>query len=404
MTVVFWSVALALTAAAVLMLWWPLRGRGALARATPTPEGLNLAVYRDQLAELEADLQRGVLDAAQYEAARIDLERGVLATSESAAPAASEARTPASRLAVALVLLVPMAAVPLYIGLGAGSESLQPERFAAADDHPTDLEQMVESLRVRLAENPGEVGGWVMMGRSLSVMGRYEEAAGAYAQALSLGADRDVDTLADYADVLAVLQGRWLGGRPLSLIERALALDPRHEKSLWLAGTAAYQLSDYRTARDYWGRLAMLLPPGSESARTVQENLREVSRLLGEAPPPVPQAARIEGRVAVAPALGGDIGPGDTVFIIARAVGGTQAPVAVLGRPAAELPFDFVLDDSTAMMPELGLSSVDLVEVTARVSRTGQTKPMPGDLHSARALRVSPASGERIQLLLDERL
>jgi hypothetical protein len=56
------------------------------------------------------------------------------------------------------------------------------------------------------------------------------------------------------------------------------------------------------------------------------------------------------------------------------------------------------------MMPELGLSSVDLVEVTARVSRTGQTKPMPGDLHSARALRVSPASGERIQLLLDERL
>lgn len=285
----FWTIAALLIAAALLFVLPPLLGRRD-GQQGPTQKALNIAVYRDQLAELEADLRNGNLDQAQFEQARSDLQRSLLETAGDApASVAASAGKAQGRWVVFVVgVALPLFASGLYMVLGGGAAALDPKQLAAGlngESHMGSVEDMIVSLQKRLESKPDNPAGWAMLARSLYVVGRHAEAGDAYARAIESGAGDEPDVLAGYADVLALQQGRVLAGKPMELLARALQIDPDHQKSLWLAGTGAYQAKDFRTARDYWRRLAALLPPGSEDAQTMQANLAELDKLMaGEAP------------------------------------------------------------------------------------------------------------------------
>jgi cytochrome c-type biogenesis protein CcmH len=257
------------------------------------------------------------------------------------------------------------------------------------------LEGMVERLALRLRQQPGDAEGWAMLGRSYAVLGRFPEAMAAYRQLIALR-PRDAQAHADYADVLASAHGGELLGEPQRLIEQALALDPDNLKALALAGSAALRRGDMAAARGHWERALSLAEPGSELALEFQAMI--ASTRSGQA---AAALAEIRGRVTLAPALNARAAPDDTLFVFARAAQGTPMPLAILRKKVRDLPLEFSLDDSLAMSPALrlsGLSGTAQVIVGARISRSGQALPQPGDLQVLSAPLAVGTRGVELQI------
>lgn len=378
---VFLLVAIAMIAVAVGCVLVPLLARHT--RAGPAPGAVNLAVLRDQLSELEADVARGVLSPERYEQARADLERRALEEAQSEPAPESSPRPASAWTAAVLAAGIPVGAVVFYLVVGSPA-ALFPPPEAGHEMTQEKVERMVAGLAQRLEQAPNDPEGWRVLGRSYSVMGRYPEAARAYERAAALTPD-DAALLADYADALAMAQGRSMAGKPLELVNRALAIDADQWKALALAGTAALERKDYAQAIAHWERLRRVLPPGSGMEQSVEAGLAEARALAGAKPAPAPKATaaasgKISGRVSLVPGLAPRVAPTDTVFVFARAVSGPPMPLAVLRKQVRDLPAEFTLDDSMAMTPSLKLSDFQEVIVGARVSRSGSATVQSGDL------------------------
>ena len=319
-----------------------------------------------------------------------------------------------------LFIALPLCAIALYavIGNPAGL-AVQPAPAAAQADVSDDaVDAMLATLAKRLetpsADPATDLQGWTMLARAQAGLQRFADADRAYARALAL-APRDAQLLADRADVLAMLQDQRTAGEPEQLIARALQIDPQNLKALALAGSAAFERKDLVAARSYWQRARERAPDGSAFAAGLDRSLAEAGATgadvvavadanAGAAPataaaPAATATARITGRVTLAPALIARTAPGDTVFVFARAAEGPRMPLAIVRRSVADLPFDFTLDDSSAMSPQMKLSGAMRVIVGARVSRSGNAMPQAGDLRGESG--AMGASGEGVRLVID---
>lgn len=268
--------------------------------------------------------------------------------------------------------------------------------------------QLTQGLAERLATQPNDADGWAMLARSYNVLGRYEEAVKAYRQATAL-IKSDPQLLADFADALAMTQNRSLSGEPAALIKRALTIDAHNLKALYLAGTEAFERKAYREALGHWEQLQKSGPPDSEFVTQVSGAIDEARALLGVPPASAkPVAATgslatagvmsIRGRVSLSAEMVTRVRPDDTVFVFARPADGGRMPVAIVRKTVRDLPFDFVLDDSTAMTPQNRLSTQTRVLVSARVSATGQAMPQSGDVEAAALSLVPGATDVRLEL------
>jgi cytochrome c-type biogenesis protein CcmH len=402
--ILFWLIGAALAGIALFFVLRPLVSGG---RASAVSRNnANLAIYRDQLRELDADLAAGKLAQADYARSRAELEARLLEDVAEAPPHAP--RREGRIAAVAAGIAIPVGALALYLLVGS------PGAILRESEHATDAQQveaMVQRLAARLRETPDDVDGWRLLGRSYTVLRRYAEAADAYAKAAAR-APRDAQLLADFADVLAMARGQTLEGEPEKLVLRALEIDPKNLKALALAGTAAFERRDYAGAARHWGRMLPLVPPGSEDAEQIKANVEEArarAAAAGQKPPPQQQLAQqkqaaqkrdaLRGTVRISPKLKDQVQPDETVFIFARAEKGPPMPLAVLRAKVRELPLAFSLDDSMAMAPELKLSSFDRVIVTARVSKAGGATAQPGDLQGSSAPVGNRAAS--VEVLID---
>lgn len=269
---------------------------------------------------------------------------------------------------------------------------------------------MISELAEHLNKNPADVQGWTMLARAYAYQHQYPDAVRAYTKAVAL-TPKDARLLADLADTMAMANGQRLDGEPLKLIERALQIDPNDMKALALAGTAAFDHQEYAKAVGYWERALKVAPPNDvEFARTLRSSLDEARQLAGgkgasAAPAPIDgqtvasavasESARassapaasaagpggsVRGKVSLAAGLAAKAQPGDTVFVFARAAQGPRVPLALLRRQVKDLPFEFALDDTMAMMPEYTLSKYAPVIIGARISRSGDAIAAAGDL------------------------
>ena len=388
----FWLAGAALAAVALGLVLRPfLRRKSA---APVSRRDANVSIYRDQRRELDADLKNGLLAPADYERSRRELEARAL---EDAARPDSAPATPARRaLAWGLGAGIPAFALALYLVIGS------PGALSPIDDmHAVtvqQLESMVERLAAKLRENPDDVDGWKLLGRSYAVLGRYPESADAYAKA-AVRAPRDAQLLADFADVLAMARGQILDGEPEKLVNRALELDPGNLKALALSGTAAYARKDFARAAAQWEKMLALVPPDGEDARAIRENVQEARKLAG-APSKEAGAPRKElrGKVALSPKVKAQAAPDDTVFIFARALDGPPMPLAVKRVKVRELPVAFALDDSMAMAPGLTISAHPRVVIVARISRSGGPTAQPGDLQGSSGPVANDAQGVSVTI------
>jgi cytochrome c-type biogenesis protein CcmH len=307
---------------------------------------------------------------------------------------------------VAIAGILPIAAVLLYLTLGDPGALGLPKRGFAGDDSSkqpsaADIETMVTRLAERLEKEPNNADGWAMLARSYYVMQRYPEAVRAYERLVKL-VPQEAGVLADYADALAMRNGRKISGRPLELVQEALRLEPNQPKALAMAGTEAFDRNDFRLAVEYWEKLRAVVPADSELGQNIESSIAEARARGGlgagapaaasapqapATPPPATPAApaattaaTVQGTVRLAPALAARAAPTDTVFVFARASEGPRVPLAVLRLQAKDLPAKFVLDDSLAMAPQFRLSAFKSVLVGARVSKSGGATASAGDL------------------------
>lgn len=232
-----------------------------------------------------------------------------------------------------------------------------------------------------------------MLGRVHRALGRFDESAEALGKALALS--RDDNLSIERAEVLAQKNGGSFAGEPWSIIQRVLTADPHHLNALFLAGSAAYAEMNFQTALRYWERAREVVPADSPDAPELDRAIAEARNKLGlpaippkaaNAPAEAPASSKvalaassISGRVTLVKELQGLVAATDTVFVYATPVTGSRMPVAIVRTTADKLPFDFVLDDSSAMTPTAKLSGMDEVTVRVRISKSGQAVAQPGD-------------------------
>ncbi len=393
--IAFAAAAAALVLAALAFLLPPLLRR--MRSPELTAEGSNLAVLRDQLRELDADLARGVVAPDQHAVARSELERRVLEEGAGAAATSPAGRGTGRLPAVVLVLALPAAAAGLYAWLG-NPAALDPvTRMGMTAEEAENRRKMIElanKLAARMQEKPDDPKGWMMLGRAWQMLGRFPDSVRAYEKAVLL-APADDEVLLEYAEAGAMAQDGRLDGKPLLAVLQVLKRQPDNQKALAMAGSAALQNNDWKEAIGFLERLRRQIPGDSEFAKAVDAGIAEARAELAKPAGGGAAAAGagVEVGVELAAALAGKSSPEDTVFIFARAAEGPRMPLAILRKRASDLPAAFALDDSMAMAPGMNLSAFPQVVVGARVSKSGNATPQSGDLEGSSAPVKPGASG-----------
>lgn len=372
----------------------------------PAQHTANAAIYQQQLADLQLDYETGKLTESAWTQAQDELTRRLLQETEDS-PVAAVPAAPSRALITAMLLgvLLPVGAVTTYLTLGQPG-ALDLPSVASADTNPApELQTMADSLARKLATEGGSVQRWVMLARTYRTLAQYDKALPAYTQAVSAGGDEDVQL--ERAEVLAVLHDGNFQGEPLQVIERILRENPNHYHALLLAGSAAYAGEQYQRALNYWQKAKVQLQAGDGDVEELNQAIAKAEEKLGPGPrqrPVAPSSAHatLGGRVELGDLAKGQVTANDTVFIYAVATQGPRTPVAILRTTVSQLPMSFVLDDSTAMNAEHKLSAQSAVWLKARVSKSGEAMPKPGDwLGTLGPLTPGTAN---LHLVINERL
>lgn len=348
---------------------------------------------------LDDALAAGVITADEHLAKRSALEQ------EPQAPATPPRTRAAFNGALAVLLLLPAGAVGLYAQLG-NIKAMDPvvaAATAAASGTPgPDMDAAVKGLADKLAKNPDDVEGWLLLGRAYKSMERFAEARDALKNAYDRAQD-NVDVQVDYAEALALAgAGRRIDGQARELLDAAVKADPDHQRGLWLLGIAEYQQQRYAEAAARWEHLRTQLPPGSDARSSIDRQIADARQRAGldtptaapspsgEAPAATPPATgasaiALTAEVSLSPALRDKAPAGASVFVFARAAAGPPMPLAVQRLTVADLPAKVVLTEDMGMLPNMKLSQFPQIVVGARVSASGNAKAQSGDLQTLSA-------------------
>ena len=283
-----WITIAVLTAVVLGLLMVPLARRGRT--PAPTRAAYDITVYRDQLAEVDRDVERGLFRDEQAKAVRIEIQRRMLAAGlEDGSGGTEGPARPRPRGSVAMIaaiaVAVPAGAVGLYLYLGSPGAPGQPfaERgTATADAGAGDrdgLRAVVGRLAERLLRNSDDLKGWLLMGRSYMTLEHYDDAANAFRRAMGLS-DNRADIAADYAEALALADGGPITPEVRQIFEGVFAADPRNTKARYYLGMAKAQQGDVRGALQDWVDLRLLSSPDAPWGPMLQEQIERVARAL----------------------------------------------------------------------------------------------------------------------------
>jgi cytochrome c-type biogenesis protein CcmH len=329
--------------------------------------------------------------------------------------------------AVWIILMIPLAGMLLYQQIGTPEainlaavkpqqSNTQPQAHA---DQQGEMDEMVASLQQRLNENPNDLEGWIILGRTLKTMQRYDEAETALKNANQLSPD-DPMVMVELAEASLFASGQaQVNPAARQLIESALAIDPQHQKGLWLMGMTLTQDGDDEQAIVLWQRLLDQLDPASGAAVTVGQQIRVAQERLGQPPtqPAVVEQADAKQAVAQTPAtrfeipvtvsisdeLAGKVPDNAVLFVFVHPAGGAGMPLAVTRGPARNFPLSLRFSDDDLLRPEMSLEDFEQLDVSARISMSGIANAASGDFQ-ANLVTVNTKAVSAIALNLDQRV
>ena len=268
-----------LTTIAVLAVLWPVFRRQQQVGRAP----FEVEVYRDQLAEVERDRERGLIPPEEAKAARLEIERRLLRAA-AAGDAVAEAGPGRRGVVLATAILVPMLAATLY-GL-IGRPDLPDQPLALRQEQPgqapvpPDVQQMVAGLEARLAESPDDLEGWLMLARSRAVLGDVPGSAEAFRRARRLAPD-DARGVGGLAEALTALAGGTVTPEAKGLLIKLGELEPRDPRSAFYLGWADFQAGQHQAALDRWRGLLAGTPADAPWRPQVVDAIRTAAEQLG---------------------------------------------------------------------------------------------------------------------------
>ena len=286
---------------------------------------------------------------------------------------------PAPWAAVAATVLLVIGSAVLYV-----SWSNWPWRAVTPGDSP---QSMVARLARELEQNPQNLDGWLMLGRSYIALQEYPLALRAFERADRLSDGKNADALTGEAEALALTDESELNGRAGRLIERALALAPDSGKALFFGGAVAARRGDLPLARARFVKLLTMDPP-ADMRPLIEQQINSIDARLGGAAPaaaagvtPPPAAAspgaQVRVNVTLAPSLAAAVGA-SPLFVFVRDPAHPGPPLAVK-RLESRFPQVVSLADSDAMIPGRAFTAGQSVQVVARIARSGNPVGASGD-------------------------
>ncbi len=262
------------------------------------------AIYRDQLVELDRDLDRGLIDATEAQAARTEVSRRLLSARQDTAAALAAGTVQARRsvfplAGIAVGLSLPLVAVGLYLQLGtpdawertgpatAGREDL------AAQHQVAEMGSAVARLAERLQQNPEDRDGWILLARSYTTMRRFAEAAAAYETALGL-APGDSEVQSAYGEALVLAAGGSVSPRARQAFEAVLSSRPGDPRSRYYLGVAEAQAGRGAEAIGIWQALQADSPPDAPWLPALRQQIAQTAERfdIAVAPQQPPGAVR----------------------------------------------------------------------------------------------------------------
>jgi cytochrome c-type biogenesis protein CcmH len=311
---------LALLAAAALLIPF-LRAPAPPARRAD----YDVEIYRDQLAEIERDVARGLIGEAEAKAARTEIARRALAAdAERSGPdvaATGERRIPRAILGLAVV--VPMGALLIYLDVGSPGLPGQPlaERHAVApDNNAKQDEALVAQLAERMKERPDDLQGWLLLARSYGTLGRYDDAVTAWRNVRRLAPEAP-EHIGPLAEALVQAAGGSVTPEALALFQAAAKADETDARPRFYLGLARAQAGDSRGALQAWIDLVTISPRDAPWLPTVRGQIQRIAAQAGIDPVTIQPSAEAS---ALAARTAGGPPPGPTADMIARLPPGEQ--------------------------------------------------------------------------------
>jgi cytochrome c-type biogenesis protein CcmH len=271
---------------------------------------------------------------------------------------------------------------------------------------PTTLDDAVTQLEAELAKQPNEPEGWRLLGKSYAALQRYDDAQKAFERAVQL-LPTDADLLVEAAQARLFNNAeRKLDAQAMALLDKAIAINPDHQRALWFVGLAHRQEGKHAEAAKTWEPLLAKVDPNT--AATLRTQINEARADAGlppladtaPAPPTDAAPALLTVTVDLAPALKDKLAPGDTLFVFARQVGGPPMPVAAKRLPVDTFPVTVPLGDGDSPMPTLKLSQLPQVQLVARIAKGNGPTAQTGDLEAA-AVTADVKAGNSYALTID---
>ena len=342
-----------------------------------------------------------------------------------------------------IVLMIPLAGILMYQTIGTPEAINLPSATVAQQatqqqphaDEQGQMDDLVTALQQRMAENPDDAEGWLILGRSLKTMQRYTEALTALVNANRLMPDNPM-LMIELAETQLFASGQaQIGPESLQLIESALQIDPQQQKGLWLMGMASAQDGDYANAIAYWQTLQGQLDPTSGAASTVNQQIAMARKEMGESPAALPAdhpaidttanaetAASAETTdtpepavtttvaesgipvtISIADEIGATLQGNGILFVFIHPSGAKGMPLAVKRLPASGFPINLNFTDADLLQPGGSLQSFEKLDISARISMTGGVVPTSGDIQ-ANLVTLDTQSVSNITLSLNQRV
>jgi cytochrome c-type biogenesis protein CcmH len=331
-----------------------------------------------------------------------------------------------------VLITIPLAGLLLYQYIGT-PEAINiltaTPRQAAQTQQPhssqqPEMEDVVAQLQQRMADNPDDPEGWLILGRSLKTMQRYPEAVTALTNANRLVPDTPM-IMIELAEASLFASGQaQISPESKQLIESALEIDPQQQKGLWLLGMAASQEGDEAQAIAVWQQLLTQLDPASGAAQTVGQQIEMAKARMGQAEPvaavpeaavpevAVPEAAvpevvatefNIPVAITIADELAGAIPANAALFVFIHPAGAVGMPLAVKRIAPGGFPMSLRFSDADLLRPGMSLQDFEKVDISARISMAGIANAAPGD-YQANLVTVETKAVTAIALHLDQRV
>ena len=411
----------------------------------------NILFARQRLAELEEQLQDQKLSKEEYKELKTEIENNLALdlnkknNEPKEIPVTEHENN--KNLVLGLCLTLPLMAAGIYWLIGT-PEALTNDQLTRHDTRqnsnqvsnqrqtpsPENIMEMVQKIKLRLEENPDDLAGWQAIAPIYRGLNLQDRARVAYSRIIELGG-ADASVYAEYADTLSLAASGVVTPEASDFAKKSLDLDPDNQLALWLAGLSAMQDNNSDLAISHWQRLMSLMsafPQQQEELHAIiaearangsssvlaSSNENDSSKQAPPAsdrqppdqqliPPEADVSLGINVSVSLDPQLTNIVKQEDTVFVVALATAGPPAPLAVKRLKVKDLPIKLRLSDSDAMLQQLRLSLFDEVDVSARISKSGQAIPQAGDLTSNKVSlkKVNGAFESSItQLLIDQQV